>query len=315
MPTMSVESDMGNGELNLAAIPKNVPSLCIPRVFPNITSERVKAVFEQLGLGRVERVDVVVRTGEKGETLKRVFVHLEWNDSENAAKARQRLLCGNDIKVIYDEPWFWKISANRSTREPKREESRSQDSRREYQDRRDYQGSRPQHQDSRPHGQDRRDYQGSRPQVQDKRQDSRPPRQDSRPPRQDSRPPRQDSRPQDSRRDEYQDSRRQYYDSSRQDQEQRQEQRQEVQPQEQQQMIRQPKRRIVKRQHKNAEPQYVEMPRAEFAAAVERPMSPHSPPPRDEELDHTVQLLCVPRKANAVVEEEKERAEGEEKEI
>ena len=264
MPTMSVESEMGNGELNLAAIPKNVPSLCIPRVFPNITSERVKAVFEQLGIGRVERVDVVVRTGEKGEILKRVFVHLEWNESENAAKARQRLLCGNDIKVIYDEPWFWKISANRSTREP-----------------------RSQVQELRHNGQERRDYQGSRPQYQERRQDSRSQVQDRR----------QDSR-QDLRRDEYQDSRREYYDSGP---------RQEQKPQEeQQQMIRQPKRRIVKRQHKSAaEPQYVEMPRAEFAAVVERPLSPHSPPPRDEE-DHTVQL--IPRKAK-VVEEEKATAE------
>jgi len=239
MPTMSVESEKVNGELELAAIPKNVPSLCIPRVFPNITSERVKAVFEQLGIGRVERVDVVVRTGEKGETLKRIFVHLEWNDSENAAKARQRLLCGNDIKVIYDEPWFWKISANRSTREPRREESR------------------PQRQDSRP------------------------------------------------RRDEYQDSRRQYYDSSQ--------QRQEVQ----QQMIRQPKRRIVKRQHQ--EPQYVEMPRAEFAtAAVARPMSPHSPPPRDEEEEkekhHTIQLLHIPRKATQLVVVEEANGKGDEEE-
>jgi len=264
MPTMSVESEMGNGELNLAAIPKNVPSLCIPRVFPNITSERVKAVFEQLGIGRVDRVDVVVRTGEKGETLKRVFVHLEWNDSENAAKARQRLLCGNDIKVIYDEPWFWKISANRSTREPRPQvQERRQDSR---------QDSRPQvqerRQDSRPQYQDRRDYQGSR----------------------------QDSRP---RRDDYQDSRRQYYDSGP---------RQEQKPQEeQQQMIRQPKRRIVKRQHQ--EPRFVEMPRAEFAAAVERPLSPHSPPPRDEEEeDHTIQL--IPRKVNAGSEVIEEKAEG-----
>lgn len=116
-PTMTIDPEKENGPLDLAAIPKNVPSLCIPRVFPNITRERVEAVFRELDIGRVERVDMVVRTGEKGETLKRVFVHLEWNDGENAKKARERLLCGNDIKIIYEEPWFWKVSANRSTRD------------------------------------------------------------------------------------------------------------------------------------------------------------------------------------------------------
>lgn len=114
-PSMSMQSEKANGPLDLSAIPKNVPSLCIPRVFPNISSERVEAVFNELNIGRIERVDMVVRTGDKGETLKRVFVHLEWNDSENACRARERLLCGNDVKVIYEDPWFWKVSANRST--------------------------------------------------------------------------------------------------------------------------------------------------------------------------------------------------------
>lgn len=92
----------------------DVPSLCIPRVFANVTRERVEAVFHELGIGHITRVDMVVRTGEKGEPLKRVFVHLQWNNSENARRARERLLGGNDIKIIYDEPWFWKVSANRS---------------------------------------------------------------------------------------------------------------------------------------------------------------------------------------------------------
>lgn len=127
-PSMSMQSEKENGPLDLSAIPKNVPSLCIPRVFPNISSERVEAVFNELNIGRIERVDMVVRTGDKGETLKRVFVHLEWNDSENARKARERLLCGNDVKVIYEDPWFWKVSANRSTRdlEPRNNLSRGQ---------------------------------------------------------------------------------------------------------------------------------------------------------------------------------------------
>jgi hypothetical protein len=33
--------------------------------------------------------------------------------NENADAARGRLLNGKDIKIIYDDPWFWKISAYR----------------------------------------------------------------------------------------------------------------------------------------------------------------------------------------------------------
>jgi hypothetical protein len=116
-PTLSVQTEKSSETLNLAAIPFNVPSLCIPRVFANISKERVDAVFRKLDIGKVERIDMIERTDDKGQTWKRVFVHLQWNDSELARSARARLLCGNDVKVVYEDPWFWKVSANRSTRE------------------------------------------------------------------------------------------------------------------------------------------------------------------------------------------------------
>jgi hypothetical protein len=116
-PTLSVQTEKSSESLNLAAIPFNVPSLCIPRVFANISKERVEAVFRKLDIGKVERIDMIERTDDKGQTWKRVFVHLQWNDGELARSARERLLCGNDVKVVYEDPWFWKVSANRSTRE------------------------------------------------------------------------------------------------------------------------------------------------------------------------------------------------------
>jgi hypothetical protein len=50
----------------------------------------------------------------KGEKFNRVFIHFtRWYNSRNADTARERLLNGNDIKVIYDDPWFWKVAAYR----------------------------------------------------------------------------------------------------------------------------------------------------------------------------------------------------------
>jgi hypothetical protein len=100
--------------VDLSALPPNVPSLCIPRVFKNITRERVFNCFKDLGIGFVERIDMVPRKTDNGEEFQRVFVHLRWNRSEQASKARSRVLAGKEIKIIYDEPWFWKVSANRS---------------------------------------------------------------------------------------------------------------------------------------------------------------------------------------------------------
>lgn len=101
--------------IDFKTLPANVPSMCIPRVFKNITRERVAGVFRDLDIGVVERIDMIQKENEKGEKFQRVFIHFsKWNTTANALRAREMLLSGKEIKVIYDEPWFWKISANKS---------------------------------------------------------------------------------------------------------------------------------------------------------------------------------------------------------
>jgi hypothetical protein len=98
------------------------PSLCIPRVFPNITEQRVRDTFDALGLGNIKRIDMVPRTSDSGDKFQRVFIHFDrWYDNETAQRAMTRVLDGKEIKIIYDEPWFWKASMNRS--EPRRQDA------------------------------------------------------------------------------------------------------------------------------------------------------------------------------------------------
>ncbi len=92
-------------------------SICIPRVFANIRWKRVKGVFEQLGLGEIDRVDLVSRTNENGDNFQRCFIHFKsWADTENARAVRDELDKGGNIKVIYDDPWFWKCFKSRVAR-------------------------------------------------------------------------------------------------------------------------------------------------------------------------------------------------------
>lgn len=98
-----------------SAIDMSQPSLCIPRVFPNITEKRIAFVIRDVGLGEIERIDMVPKTAEDGTKFQRVFIHFKrWSDSESAQRARDRVLGGKEIKIIYDDPWFWKLSANRA---------------------------------------------------------------------------------------------------------------------------------------------------------------------------------------------------------
>ena len=111
-----------NFDLNYLA--KNQPSMCIPRVFENINELQVREVFEQLDLGELDHIDIIERSSEKGEKYKRIFIHFrKWYWNDDAINARRRLVEGKDIKVVYNMPWFWKISANRWTGNNQQRES------------------------------------------------------------------------------------------------------------------------------------------------------------------------------------------------
>lgn len=108
----------------------NQPILCIPGVFANIKEERIRRVFGDLNLGQVDRVDIVVPKKpvgpeEKENKFNRVFVHLIWNDTPSSVACRKKLLEGKDVKIIYDEPWFWRVSAYRPPAPKPRFESQS----------------------------------------------------------------------------------------------------------------------------------------------------------------------------------------------
>ena len=90
------------------------PSICIPRVFKSVPRDDIASVFEKLNLGAVDRIDMVAKINAHGESYNKVFVHFkQWNQTPDAQAARAKLLQGEEIKVVYSEPWFWKCSASR----------------------------------------------------------------------------------------------------------------------------------------------------------------------------------------------------------
>ena len=94
-------------------------SICIPRAFVNISEARVRKVFDALNIFQIDRVDMKQRKNEKGEPFQRIFVHIKtWSETADAQKARERLLAGKELKIVYDDPWFWKVALNTWTQKP-----------------------------------------------------------------------------------------------------------------------------------------------------------------------------------------------------
>jgi len=96
-------------------MPASWPSICIPRAFSNISEKRVAKVFELLELGTLDHIDMVERVDTNGKKFQRIFVHFtRWSSSPEASAVRTRLLEGKEVKIVYEDPWFWKISVNKA---------------------------------------------------------------------------------------------------------------------------------------------------------------------------------------------------------
>jgi len=91
-------------------------SLCIPRVFNNITEAKIRDVFNKINVGNIYSIDIIQQTNKKGKPVKRVFINFDyWYFNERSQHMRNQLLSGKEIKIIYDDPWFWNVSIKRNT--------------------------------------------------------------------------------------------------------------------------------------------------------------------------------------------------------
>ena len=85
-----------------------VQVICISFVYTNIDEARISGVFQSIGWGTPVRIDIKARQprpGQKEHNI--VFVHFSEDIQDPHANAR--LEAGQAVKVVYDEPWFWKV--------------------------------------------------------------------------------------------------------------------------------------------------------------------------------------------------------------
>ena len=103
-----------------------IPSLCIPRVYHKFDEAYIEQVFCQLfGLVRgnktcIERIDLVSRSDRNtGEPFYVAFLHFNAPGVPHTKELEtfvQRIEAGDEIKIEYSHPWFWKVRKNNAKR-------------------------------------------------------------------------------------------------------------------------------------------------------------------------------------------------------
>ena len=101
--------------IDLSKFAPSEPSLCITYVFANIRRQRVWDAIKEANLGMIERIDMVPLTDKNGKSFQRVFIHFKhWFRNPMAKQYRAEVISGETLKLVYDDPWFWKLVASKA---------------------------------------------------------------------------------------------------------------------------------------------------------------------------------------------------------
>lgn len=94
---------------------QSLPSVCIPRMYYNITQREVKTTFETIfGKGSIERIDMVLKR-DGIQRYQCVFIHFSneiMHNTTQYAIVKERLNKGLNFKIVYNDPWFWKCTVS-----------------------------------------------------------------------------------------------------------------------------------------------------------------------------------------------------------
>jgi hypothetical protein len=89
-------------------------SVFIPRVFINISKERIAELFDKLDIGIVDHIDLIKKKGREGEYCA-AYIHFKyWLKSTASRNFRAKLDTEEGAKLVYDDPWYWVILKNTS---------------------------------------------------------------------------------------------------------------------------------------------------------------------------------------------------------
>lgn len=106
-----------------------IPSLCIPRVYFQFDEAYIEQVFVSIFGGVpngdqgmkscIQKIDLVGREDRKtGEPFNIVFIHFH-DGVANTPETKsfvEKIESGQEVKLMYRHPWFWKARKNNATR-------------------------------------------------------------------------------------------------------------------------------------------------------------------------------------------------------
>lgn len=84
-------------------------TICIPKVDSRINKKFIFETFNKFNFGFIKKIDLI-----KVDKSQRCFIHYNnWNNNELSKQILDILEKGQDFKIMYKDPWYWKCSLYR----------------------------------------------------------------------------------------------------------------------------------------------------------------------------------------------------------
>lgn len=90
---------------------KEIMTLCIPRVDSKISKDYIHSMLDKLRVGIISRLTEVPIKNQEG--FKRIIFNIKWDSNDKSNSMRDIISSRGTMNIVYDMPWFWKISEYR----------------------------------------------------------------------------------------------------------------------------------------------------------------------------------------------------------
>jgi hypothetical protein len=87
---------------------KEIMTLCIPRVDSNISKDYIYNVLGKLKVGLISKLTEIPIKNQEG--FKRIIFNIKWERNEKSNDIRDIIDSRGTFNIVYNMPWFWKIS-------------------------------------------------------------------------------------------------------------------------------------------------------------------------------------------------------------
>tara|TARA_R110002020_G_scaffold68236_4_gene178614 strand:- start:11 stop:388 length:378 start_codon:yes stop_codon:yes gene_type:complete len=82
-------------------------TLCIPRVCKTVTKNTIYDVLNNYKFGKIKKVQIIEN---KNKNCNIIHIHYcYWFNNEYVNGVKDKLLNNLNIKIFYDQPWFWVV--------------------------------------------------------------------------------------------------------------------------------------------------------------------------------------------------------------